>query len=152
MRNRLLLALFLTTSLTAPAAAEKWHTLDSDDTEIDYFDSDSIKRVDNQVSVDLLRSFAGGSGNDANIFFLKHSLDLACDRREFRDTALIAYNLDRQYVTAPAFERGWVKITPTSTLDKLRGFACDNGGEFNVVDDPFEDADLYWGYMYYYGY
>lgn len=150
MRRKLLPGLILTTCLTAPAAAESWYFIKTSDIEIDYADADSVRRTGNNVTLDMFRGFDFGQGSNGDIYFIKHNLEFACDRSEFRDIGISAWGYSRTYVTAPPMETQWRAINAGSTMDTLRGFACDGQLRSTPVADPFADAEEYWDYMYYY--
>lgn len=142
MRTRLLLAFTLTTSLTAPAAAEAWYGTYNSGEVIAYGDTDSITRNGNIAQMMMFLSHNPGD-------YHKWLVDFDCPANQFRLIAASNYGADRQYLGTPDYDTGWYAIADQAVANS-RGLACDGLGSQAVVSDPFSDAEDYWYYYYYY--
>jgi hypothetical protein len=141
MRRKTLLALTLTTCLTAPAAAESWYGIFNSDEVIAYADADSVSRIGNYATVGLMLSHDIGD-------YHKWTVELDCPGQKYRILSGANYGSKREYLSTPDFETGWVALDNT-VLQTGQGFACDGTSRDSLVSDPFNDADEYWYYYYY---
>ncbi|HSG34999.1 MAG TPA: hypothetical protein VLA37_10720 [Sphingomonadaceae bacterium] len=141
MRNKTLLALTLTTCLTAPAAAESWYGLYADGEVIAYADADSIYRNGGNASVGIFLSHEVGD-------YHKWTIEFDCVNLQYRILGAADYGSDRQYLSTPQFDSNWLAIDGAKSSSE-RGFACDGMNRDAYVSDPFADADEYWYYYYY---
>lgn len=141
MRRKSLLALTLTTCLTAPAAAESWYGLYNSLDVITYADADSVSRNGSRATVNIFFSH-----NYAD--YHKQTIEFDCQSQQYRVLSASDHAADRSYLSTPSFDSNWQ--TPEETMLQFKTFSCDNGGRDSWVNDPFADADEYWDYMYYY--
>lgn len=146
MRHRYVLGLCLTTSLTAPAAAESWFAIAATDSSIDYADADSLRSHGGVVSLDLFRGFAETSGNPVG--YAKLSVEIACYDDRFRIKQSVSYDFARKYLSTDEAATPWAAFEPETLAHEAWRFACD-GERGTPVLDPFADAEEYWYYYYY---
>lgn len=139
MRGKLLLALAVTTSLTAPAAAEEWYYVSNSSSEISYGDADSIVRSGNIARLDTFFSHAEKD-------YHKQTLELNCTGNQFRILTASDYGEGKTYLESPEFEAGWQAFN--SKMEFLGAFACEGKYRTTPVADPFMDADTFWYYYY----
>jgi hypothetical protein len=142
MRRKILLGLTITTSLTAPAAAESWYGIYSAADIVAYADADSIARKGNIVHLEVMFSHFSDD-------YHKQSFEIDCANYRYRIMAASDYGANRQYLSTPEFETGWAELDQ-SMLQIDKNFACDGSNRTLAVMDPFADAEDYWYYYYYY--
>jgi len=142
MRNKTLLALTLTTSLTAPAEAESWFGVFTSSEVIAYADRDSVYRNGSVVGVNIQFSHQEGDHH-------KRSIELDCSSNQYRTLSAGDYGANGQYLSSPDYDSSWQSFSDGMSAT-VKSFACDGAGGLIYVSDPFGDADEYWYYYYYY--
>ncbi|HTN14025.1 MAG TPA: surface-adhesin E family protein [Sphingomonadaceae bacterium] len=151
MRKKLLLGLTLTTGLTAPAMAEKWHEIGSSEDTVAYADEDSIKANGSIVSMDVFQGFEGGHGENRNVYYTKSSMELDCTGRKARELRIDVFGADHAMLPPLPIDTSWQAVTDGTFAGVYSKMACDGERSAGVFTDPFSAADDYWEYMYYYG-
>jgi len=148
VRNKLLLALTLTTGLTSPAMAEQWFMVATAPEEISYADADSLVSQDNHRTLEVFTGNLNGVGPEGNIFYSTVKLEIDCGAHALRLLGGKDYDDNRQYLSASEFDAGWQAIPDDSVAQNFDAFACSGGFRANPVSDPFDDADIYFYYYY----
>lgn len=144
MRRSYYVGLCLATCLTSPAAAERWYTLGTSDTTIDFADADSVRTYGDIISVDVFRGIDNASGSG----FLKLAVDLSCANNQLRVTRAVTFDVARKYLETDEEVTEWATIAPDSMAELVRQFACDGSLRGSPVSDPFAAAEAYWYYYY----
>ncbi len=147
MRNRFLVGLCLTSSLTAPAAAESWYEIATTDDSIDFADADSVWRSGSTAGVTIFRGLAPEGDSKASSF-VKVRVEILCDSNQFRVMSAENYDSLRNYLSTAGGEPTWDYIAANSVASRSREFACDGAWRGTPVSDPFSAADDYWYYYY----
>ncbi len=151
MRKKLLLGLTLTTGLTAPAMAEKWHEVASSDEVIAFADEDSIQANGANKIMEVFQGFDMGQGAGAKIYYTKSRVELDCAGKKVRELRMDDYALDRSMLPPAPLDSNWQEIADGTLGAVYSKMACDGERTNNIFTDPFSAADEYWEYMYYYG-
>ena len=145
MRSRYFLGLCLSTSLTAPAAAETWYKIAETDSSIDFADEESIRRGHGSTSLMIFRGM-----DSESVPFVKAAVDIKCAENQFRVNSTQNYGSAKEYLSTDSTVGAWETIADNSIAEAAKEFACDGGWRENHVSDPFAASEEYWYYYYYY--
>ncbi len=152
MRTRLLIGLTVTTSLTAPAAAETWHEVATSDALIAYADVDSIQSSGSNLSMTVFQGFELGVGEKGDVYYTKSQIELDCTGRQVRELRMDVFGVDRTMLAPMPLNTSWQPITDGTLAATYSSVACNGERGSSTYTDPFVAADDYWDYMYYYGF
>lgn len=151
MRNKLLLGLTLTTSLTAPAFAEQWYEVGTSTIEIALADKDSLQRAGNTAVMNVFHGFEYGQGEGSSIYYAKRKLEFNCNARQVRQLQIDTFDVSHAALQGGrSFDTSWLALETGSAEEAASKLACGEAFTGETYTDPFMASDDYWDYMYYY--
>jgi len=141
MRVCHIVALGIAAVSAAPAHAEDWYRIASSDNSVDYADADTVRSVDDLISVHVVRGFGEPEGPAG---YLQIVVEVSCANNQFRISQGVAYDLQRQTLSTDPIVTDWQAIAANSIAEQIREFSCDGALRDVPVANPFDDADAYW--------